>query len=333
MISEKQFIGSIRRLAHASRNRAVLRGIGDDCAVLRPKAGFDLLVTTDLSIEDVHFRRPWHPARSVGHRCLARGLSDIAAMSGEPLACFLSLGLPPDLPQKWADDFLTGLMALAKHWGVELAGGDVSSAAKITADIMVVGQAPTGKAILRSGAKPGDRIFVTGQLGASAAVLRRMFTGERVRPSRSSRHFFPEPRLEVASVLRQRGLASSMIDLSDGLSVDLAHICEESRVAARISASKIPIASGADLQLALHGGEDYELLFTAPPQARVPKQIAEVQISEIGAILHQSRLRLSERESKKSRSRKDYSSAIEILDKNGLLEPLAPLGWQHFRKK
>lgn len=307
----------------------MLQGIGDDCAVLRPQPGFEILVTTDLSIEDVHFRRAWHPARSVGHRCLARGLSDIAAMGGEPLACFLSLALHPELTEKWVAQFLSGLVALAQRWHLELAGGDVSSAPKITADIMVVGQVRAGQAILRSGARPGDRIFVSGRLGTSAVVLQRLFAGERVRPSASSRHFFPEPRLEVARTLRERGLASSMIDLSDGLSIDLGHICEESRVVARISASQIPIAPGADLELALHGGEDYELLFTAPPNAKVPKQIAGTPITEIGTI-HR---RTTGKVLKKSGGSKDYSSAIEILDENGFVEPLAPLGWQHFRKK
>ena len=250
-------------------------------------------------------------------------------MGGEPLACFLSLGLPPDLPEKWALEFLEGLVNLARRWGVELAGGDISSAAEITSDIMVAGRVPVRRAILRSGARPGDRIFVTGQLGASAAVLRRLFAGKRVRPSAFSRHFFPEPRLEVARVLRDRRLATSMIDLSDGLSIDLAHICEESGVHARISASQIPIAQGANLELALHGGEDYELLFTAPINAKLPKQIAGIPITEIGTI-HR---RTSNKSARKARGVKDYSSAIEILDENGRLRPLKPLGWQHFRKK
>lgn len=328
LTTEHALIAAIRRLAHASRNRSVLRGIGDDCAVLRPQPGFEQLVTTDLSIEDVHFRRAWHPARSVGHRCLARGLSDIAAMGGEPIACFLSLGVPSPLSPKWTPEFLSGLMALARRWGVELAGGDVSSASKITADIVVVGRVPSGHAVLRSGARPADRVFVTGRLGASTATLRRLFAGERIRPSRSSRHFFPQPRLEVARVLRHRRLATSMIDLSDGLSVDLAHICEESKVSARISAAQIPIAATADLDLALHGGEDYELLFTASPRVKVPSQIAGIAITEIGTI-HRGR---TGEAVKKRRGLKDYSAAIEILNDNGRVTPLARLGWQHFRK-
>ena len=312
--SEKKLIESIRRLASRSGNRAVVQGIGDDCAVVRVSPGHELLVTTDFSIEDVHFRRKWHPARSVGHRCLARGLSDIAAMGGEPLACFLSLGLPAKLPQRWADEFLEGLVRLAKRHGVQLAGGDISAAPKITTDIVLTGQVPTGKAVLRSGARPGDLIYVTGELGASTAALNQLFAGRRLKALPSSRHFFPEPRLEVGSWLHHRGLAAAMIDLSDGLSIDLGHICEESRVSALIDSRQIPIAPNATLQLALHGGEDYELLFTAPRSAKIPASIHGVKVTHMGSV-----------------TRKDYRSAIKILDDNGKQRTLRPLGWQHFR--
>jgi thiamine-monophosphate kinase len=311
--SEKKLIESIRRLAAQSRNRAVVRGIGDDCAVIRLALRHELLVTTDFSIEDVHFRRKWHPARSVGHRCLARGLSDIAAMGGEPLACFLSLGLPPKLPQRWADEFLQGLSRLAKRHGVQLAGGDISAAPKITADIIVTGQAPAGKALLRSGARPGDLIYVTGELGASTAELKQLLAGQQLRPSPSSRHFFPEPRLNAGSWLRRRGLATA-IDLSDGLSIDLGHICDESRVSAVLDSHKIPIARKATLQLALHGGEDYELLFTVPRATKIPTSIHGLKVTQIGSI-----------------TPKDYRSAIKILDDNGKKRTLQPEGWQHFR--
>lgn len=312
--SEKTLIESIRRLAAKSSNRAVTRGIGDDCALIHLASRHELLVTTDFSIEDVHFRRKWHPARSVGHRCLARGLSDIAAMGGEPLACFLSLGLPPKLPQRWADEFLRGLLRLAKRYGVQLAGGDTSAAPQITADIVVAGEVPAGKAVLRSGARPSDLIYVTGELGASTAQLKQLFAGHRLRPSPSSRHFFPEPRLNAGSWLRRRGLATAMIDLSDGLSIDLRNICDESRVSALIDSRKVPIARKATLQLALHGGEDYELLFTAPRTAKIPSLIHGVRVTRIGSI-----------------TRKDYRSAITILDDNGKKRALQPQGWQHFR--
>ncbi|HYL92326.1 MAG TPA: thiamine-phosphate kinase, partial [Alphaproteobacteria bacterium] len=170
-------------------------GIGDDCAVLAPPAGSQVLLTTDLCVENVHFRRAWHPAQCVGHRCLARGLSDIAAMGGEPMACFLSLGLPPGLEQRWFDDFMKGLLALAKRFGVQLAGGDLSASSAIVADIVVVGTVPAGKALLRSGARPRDLIYVTGQLGGSAAVLKRLYSGKKVRASSADRHFYPAPRL------------------------------------------------------------------------------------------------------------------------------------------
>src|SRR6476660_7266952 len=228
MIKERSLIRQIRQIAAASINSAAKMGIGDDCAVLRLKLGYELLVTTDLCLEDVHFRRVWHPAQAVGHRCLTRGLSDIAAMGGEPLACFLSLGLPANLPQAWVTGFLRGLLALAKRYKVQLAGGDISSAPQITADIIVTGQVPSGTAILRSGAKPGDRVYVTGPLGASAATLKELIAEKKLRPTKSNPHFYPTPRIEVGNYLRKNRLAAAMIDISDGLSVDLRHICDES---------------------------------------------------------------------------------------------------------
>ena len=317
VIKERNLIRHIRRLAGFSVAGAVVRGIGDDCAILRLSPGSELLVTTDLCLENVHFRQAWHPAPVVGHRCLTRGLSDIAAMGGEPLACFLSLGLPEDLPQSWVNGFLRGLLKLAKTFNVQLAGGDVSAAHQITADIIVTGQVPAGKAVLRSGARPGDRIYVTGSLGGSAAVLKQLYAGKTIKPTRSSAHFYPTPRLEAGAWLRKRGLATAMIDLSDGLSVDLTHICDESRVSAVITAHNLPLGKGADLELALHGGEDYELLFTAPKRTHVPRQIAGARITEIGEI----------------QNRTNYSTAIHILGENGKVRPLAQRGWEHFSKQ
>jgi thiamine-monophosphate kinase len=314
MVNERSLIRQIRRMALASVNSAIKMGIGDDCAILRLKPGFELLVTTDLCIENVHFRRAWHPATAVGHRCLTRGLSDIAAMGGEPLACFLSLGLPADLPQAWANGFLRGLLALARRHKVQLAGGDVSSAPQITADIVVTGQVPSGTAILRSGAKPGDRIYVSGALGGSAGTLKKLLSGKAIKPTKSSPHFYPTPRLEVGDWLRKRHLATAMIDISDGVSVDLRHICDESGVAAILISNKVPIAKSADLELALHGGEDYELLFTSPKSAKIPSRIAGVAITHVGEI----------------RNRRDYSSAIQILGDNGRVRPLPQRGWEHF---
>jgi len=291
--------------AASQKGGPVITGIGDDCAILRPPAGHELLVTTDFSLEGVHFRREWHPPESVGHRCLTRGLSDIAAMGGQPLAVFLSLALPPDLPQSWVDRFYRGLLKLARRHQAILAGGDTAqSHSGILADIMVIGSVPRGKAILRSGARPGDRIFVTGKLGLGGASVRRLFGGERLRAAGD--YFYPTPRLEVGAKLR--GLASAMIDISDGLSTDLAHICTESRVGAIVHQAAIPIAPTATLDDALHGGDDYELLFTS--SKRVLREIAGVPVSEIGEIVN--------------------GSDVRIQDERGRSKRLRSEGWQHF---
>jgi thiamine-monophosphate kinase len=274
------------------------------------------LVTTDFCLEGVHFRRDWHDPESVGHRCLARGLSDIAAMGGKPLAVFLSLALPKDLSQSWVRAFLRGLTKLAGRYGAPLAGGDTAqSPAGILADIIVVGEAPKGKAILRSGARPGDRIFVSGELGGSAAALRQMKKG-RVSPRDYLRHFYPEPRIELGRALNEKGLVSAMIDTSDGLSTDLAHICGESGVGAEIEAAAIPRARvgkprhEVDFNLALHGGEDYELLFTVSPGKRIPGEIVGVTLTEIGKITREKRMR--------------------IRSEEGRVSNLVPRGWEHF---
>jgi thiamine-monophosphate kinase len=238
-------------------------------------------------------------------------------MGGEPLSCFLSLGLPADVPQSWVRGFLRGMLALTRRHNVQLAGGDVSSAPQITADIIVTGQVPAGTAVLRSGARPGDRIYVTGSLGGSAATLKQLFAGKPVKPSKSSPHFYPAPKLEVGDWLRKRHLVTAMIDLSDGLSVDLAHICDESGVGAVLASDKVPIGKNADLDLALHGGEDYELLFTARRKSKIPAKIAGVHVTEIGEV----------------RNRRDYSSAIQILGDNGKVRPLPQRGWEHFARQ
>ena len=290
-LPERSLIAGIRRRVRSKP--AVAAGIGDDCAVLRIPAGHEVLVTTDFSLEGVHFRRDWHPPESVGHRCLARGLSDIAAMGGDPVAAFLSLALPAKMPQRWVDLFFDGLLKLAAECNVTLSGGDTSQSPNgILADIVVVGSVPRGKAILRSGARPGDRIYVTGELGGSAAGLSLLESHPKkhLKPELFPRHFFPSPRIAVGRILRDKGIASSMIDTSDGLSTDLFHLCQESGFGAEIQQEAVPRASigkhghEVDVQFALHGGEDYELLFTAPRGTRVPSRIAGAEITEIGYI-------------------------------------------------
>jgi thiamine-monophosphate kinase len=326
-LPEKSLIAQVRRMAATAAHKrnpgsrqTIVRGIGDDCAVLRLRQGCDSLVTTDFSLEGVHFQRDWHPAESVGHRCLARGLSDIAAMGGEPVAAFLSLALPRDLPQSWVKGFMEGLLRLAEKYGVILAGGDTAESPNgILADIIVVGSVPKGRAVLRSGARPGDRIYVSGALGGSAAAIAELQNQpkKKLNARDYQRHFYPEPRIELGRTLRERNLASAMIDISDGLSTDLAHICDESHVGAELDATLIPCsrvgkpAREVSLELALHGGEDYELLFTAPPRKRVPAQIDGVPLTCIGHI---------------TRSRR-----IVITTDKGLSR-LVPHGWEHFRR-
>jgi thiamine-monophosphate kinase len=324
-ITEKTLIAQIRRMAGPGGNSVVQTGIGDDCAVLRftPRRGkqTDTLVTTDFTLEGIHFRRDWHSPESVGHRCLARGLSDIAAMGGEPAAAFLSLALPKNLPKSWVGRFARSLVSLADKYGVTLAGGDTAESANgILADIIVVGSVPRGKARLRSGAKPGDFIYISGELGGSAAAVLAMRTKskQKLNPRNYPRHFFPEPRIELGRILREKNLATAMIDTSDGLSTDLHHICEESGVGAELQAEAIPRASvgkpsrEVEPNLALHGGEDYELLFTAPLGKRIPSQIAGVPITQIGQI---------------TRTRN-----IFVFNLRGIGYVLEPQGWEHFRK-
>ncbi len=186
-LSEKKLIERIRHAAGSSKLLA--RGIGDDCAVVKLPRGHQALVTTDFTLEGMHFRREWHSPKAVGHRCLTRGLSDIAAMGGEPRAVFLSLALPKDIAQSWVDQFISGLLALAERYSVPLAGGDTaqSPTENILADIMVLGSVPAGKAILRSGARPGDFLYVTGDLGSSIATLELLRAG-REAPTRPRRH-------------------------------------------------------------------------------------------------------------------------------------------------
>ena len=319
-LNEKALIQRIR--LQTRRTRQLRVGIGDDCSVLRIPSGHEVLVTTDFSLEGIHFRREWHPPESVGHRCLTRGLSDIAAMAGEAIAAFLSLALPATLRQSWVDRFLKGLLALAKTANVTLAGGDTAeSPSGILADIVVVGSVPRGGAILRATARAGDQVYVTGTLGGSAAALEQLLSGRprSLSPATYPGYFFPTPRLQVGRILRERKIASAMIDISDGLSTDLSHICEESGVGAQIFRSSLPRAvvgpsrRPVELEYALNGGDDYELLFTARPKVNVPSSIAGVRITRIGNITR--------------------SEKILLLDDHSRATELKPKGWEHFRRR
>lgn len=327
----------IRLRTSGQRSRGVRLGIGDDCALVLPRPGEELCVTTDLSIAGRHFRLDWHPPEAVGHRVLARGLSDLAAMGARPVAAFLSLGMPAELTvakgrqRAWVDRFLDGLLRLAREHRTPLAGGDLAESPVALADIVLIGAAPQGRALLRSGARRGDMIYVTGMLGGAAAglaLLGSMAKGKKqgatpaeafgrmpaTMRSALAPHLNPEPRIAQGQWLLRHRAATAAMDLSDGLSTDLNHLCEESRLAAEVDAAALPIHSGATLAQALGGGEDYELLFTAAPETRMPTHIAGVPVTRIGRMIPRQRGR----------------ARMTLLTAKGS-QPLMPQGWEHFR--
>jgi thiamine-monophosphate kinase len=273
---EPQLVEHIKTLAQQSHASASFKvGIGDDCAVLRPVANTDLVFTTDFTIEDRHFTLDTHTAADVGHKALARSLSDLAAMGAKPEFCLVSLALRSEISAAWVKSFYKGLTALAARYQLNLAGGDLAKTDKVTVDVMCCGSVPRGKALLRNGARPGHYIYISGELGGSSLGL------SKKSGSAWARHKRPEPRVDLGRHLL--GLASAAMDLSDGLSLDLSRLCKESGVGACLGSS-LPIAKGASLEQALHGGEDYELLFTAPSRKIVPSQIAGVSVTRIGCI-------------------------------------------------
>jgi thiamine-monophosphate kinase len=273
--SELVLIERIRRRAPIPKASGLVLGIGDDCAIFHPPGSSDnLLFTTDLLLEDVHFRRPAHRPEDIGWKALARGLSDIAAMGGEPRFCLLSLALPNTVDSRWLDRFYRGLLRLASRERTPLAGGDVARGNKLACDIVVCGAVPKGTALRRDGARDGDALYVSGTLGGSALGLA---TG-RGRAWR--RHLRPEPRLALGRYLRAR--ATAAMDLSDGLSLDLRRLALASGLAAEIEMP--PIFPGASAAQALHGGEDYELLFTAPPRVRLPRVFEGLALTRIGTM-------------------------------------------------
>jgi thiamine-monophosphate kinase len=329
---ELALLGEIRQRAAQTAHRGLSLGIGDDCALLAPRRGEELAVTTDLSIAGRHFRLDWHQPEAVGHRALARGLSDLAAMGARPIAAFLSLGLPRSLTTAaghhpaWVQRFLDGLLALAEAYNTPLAGGDLAESPVAVADIVLVGAVPRGRALLRSGARPGDLLYVTGTLGGAAAGLVRLGELAEAQASRSNppriprkleaqlaAHLYPQPRIKQGLWLQRRGLASAALDLSDGLSTDLAHLCAESGVAAEVDAALVPTHLAATLDQALHGGEDYELLFAAPPSTHVPHSIAGIKITRIGRVA-------------KPRT---GQPTMTLLTPKGP-QPLEAHGWEHF---
>jgi len=313
LVNEFQFLDNLK-------SKYSLDKIGDDCAVLPKDAETDLLLTADMLVEDIDFRLKWTTPEFLGHKALAVSLSDIAAMGGTPKWAMLSLGIPEQLwNTKFVDDFYAGWFALAKEFDVELVGGDVSRVPdKLVIDSIVGGEVAKGKAIMRSGAKPGDAIYVTGSLGGAAGglhLLENLSTAEFSTGTLALKQLKPSPKLEIANILIQLGIATSMIDVSDGLSADLFHICEQSEVGAKIHAEQLPIDKHLrdhfdaedSLELALHGGEDFELLFTIDPD----------NVSALGTV---NAICIGEITTNK---------VIE-LGRDGKLSALEPKGFRHF---
>jgi thiamine-monophosphate kinase len=328
-ISEESIVREIARAAQTSGRPAKKSGvevsIGDDAAIWKPKKGFDSVLTTDWFLEGTHFWRDWHPAEAVGWKCLMRAASDVAAMGGDPKCFLLSLALPASCAGTWLNGFLQGLMKAARKLKCPLAGGDTTRNDRVLININVLGELRSGRALRRNSAKPGDRIFVSGRLGEAelglkmAGQLRKVGGGPR--SPLLSKHLRPEARIELGKWLATNRLATAMMDISDGLSSDLTRMCIASRVGAEIELARIPVAAGQFrakssprelTQAALHGGDDYELLFCLADRngKRVPKMFRGVALTEIGRITKQC--------------------AIKLAESSGRIVPLRPLGWDPF---
>jgi thiamine-monophosphate kinase len=326
MAREKQLIERVAQKLRSRSGTGLRVGIGDDAAVMHPRGRTEWVLTTDACLENVHFLLRTHPPEAVGYKALARATSDLAAMGARPLYFLLSLALPPSCTGKWFDRFLEGMSRAARSFGLVLAGGDTTKSPLAAINLTVIGEVTPGQAVLRSGARPGNLICVSGTLGEAELGLRLLQRGlhKRRKWKRLIRkHLHPEPRLALGEWLAKSGSASAMIDTSDGLSTDLAHICEASGVGARLWADRIPkVMVPSDLQklgldplrLALDGGEDYELLFTVPKRLaqHLPRAVHGVPITIIGEITR--------------------GKGILLMDSAGGTKALPAQGWDPFRE-
>ncbi len=292
-LGEFGLIEEIRR--RAANRKGVRIGIGDDCAWVN-HLGSSALITADLLIESIHFNLKWSSLDALGHKSLAVNLSDIAAMGGVPAYAIVSLGIPRKFDSKQVAEFYRGFNRTARRYGVALIGGDTNFAKSLIVSVCLIGRSPA-QPVQRAGARVGDDIYVTGTLGDAALglkYLRKRWTGAKKASSQLlARHHRPTPRLTAGALLARQRLATAMIDVSDGLLQDLGHICRASGIGAIIWHERVPLsraylrlAGRVGTALALNGGEDYELLFSAKPRHRnrITKlsTLAEVQITRIG---------------------------------------------------
>ncbi len=335
-LGEFGLIQQIEKSFRTRTSRAPL-GIGDDAAALFVSPGKTLLATTDMLLEGVHFDLSYTNFYSLGWKSAAVNLSDIAAMGGVPRFCLTSLGIPEGISVEQINDFYKGFKTLIRKYKVDLVGGDTcSSEVDFAISVTLLGEIEKNKMLTRSGAKPGDRVFVTGTLGDSAAGLEMLGSrgqgqGARGKGSQSAprtphsalvqRHLRPIPRIEIGRKLALSGCITSMIDISDGLSSDLAHICEQSGTGADVYAEKIPLSKEIKsavnqlktipLHYALSGGEDYELLFTVSSSKLKKFRSLRVPAKEIGVITR---------------------GEIDIIHEAGERRRLEPTGYNHFRE-
>jgi thiamine-monophosphate kinase len=331
MLRERQLVEKITRaLASGKRGAARLRlGIGDDAAILSAAGRAEWVLSCDAFLENVHFRAKSHPPDSIGYKALARATSDLAAMGATPRFFLLTLALPNTRTGPWLDAFLQGMARVARELGISIIGGDTTSSAAVFVSITVLGEIAPGRALTRSGARPGDILYVSGKLGPAQLGLELVLRGHaRNRRLRAlvQPHLYPKVRIELGQWLARQCIATSAMDLSDGLSTDLARLCTASKVGAKIYADKVPgvtipapVARKLGtrkldpLQLALHAGEDYELLFTVPPRhvkklRHAPGATTLIPIGEI------------------TRNRQ-----LILVAPDGTTKPLKPCGWDPFR--
>ncbi len=326
-VRESELIERIGEALRHSRTASagVRLGGGDDAALFRPRAGHEIILTCDWFLEGTHFLREKHPPSSVGWKCLARAVSDIAAMGGVPRCFLLSLALPASHTGRWLDEFLGGLRRASRKFHCVLAGGDTTRRSQILINVTAVGEVQAGRALLRSGARPDDLVYVSGRLGESELGLQLLKRGQQGASSKDpciKKHLYPEPRLALGQWLAKKQLAGAMMDLSDGLSSDLPRLCAASGVGAMLESASIPRVRNSDIprkhgldpsSLSLDGGDDYELLFTVPPRKAksLPPAFQGVTLTPIGRITRESKL--------------------VTRHVNGRERPLVSRGWDPFR--
>jgi thiamine-monophosphate kinase len=318
---EDDLVARIARGGPPVRGSGLRLGAGDDAALWLPRSGYETVLTSDWFLEGSHFLRDLQPPDSVGWKCLARATSDIAAMGGTPRCFLLNLALPASHTGHWLRGFLRGLRRAAKQLECALAGGDTTRQKRILINLTVVGEVQKGKAVFRSGARPGDLLFVSGTLGEAELglqAMRRSRGKSRISGPAANKHLYPEPRIALGRWLAENRFASTMMDVSDGLSSDLARLCHASGVGAVIDEAALPLPAKTPrpegVRLALHGGDDYELVFTVPAErlSRLRPRLRNRDIACIGTIIAAKQLLLAK--------------------PDGTIERMEAGGWDPFRK-